>query len=59
MAFIAGVAINIIGFIFLATSKPTPFEALVIIGGSYLTWRWLRLNIKHLIQNLLMRIRYR
>jgi hypothetical protein len=59
IAFIAGVAIIIIGFIFLATSKLTPFEALVIIGGSYLAWRWLRLNIKHLIQNLLMRLRYR
>ena len=59
VAFIAGVAISIIGFIFLATSKLTPFEALVVIGGSYLAWQWLRLNIKHLIQTLLVRLRYR
>ena len=57
IAFIAGVAISIIGFIFLATSKLSPFEAFVIIGGSYLAW--LRLNTKHLVQNLLMHLRYR
>ena len=59
IAFIAGVALSIIGFVFLATRSLTPFEALIVIGAFYLAWQWLRLNIKSLIGSLLVRFRYR
>jgi hypothetical protein len=59
IAFIAGVVLSIILFVFLATRSLTPFEALIVIGAFYLAGQWLRLNIKSLIGNLLVRFRYR
>ena len=59
IAFIAGVALSIIGIVLLATRSLTPFEALILIGTFYLAWQWLRLNIKSLIGRLLVRFRYR
>ena len=58
IAFIAGVALSIIGFVFLATRSLTPFEVLILIGAFYLAWQWLKLNIKSLIRSLLVRFRY-
>jgi hypothetical protein len=33
IAFIAGVALSIMGFVFLATRSLTPFDALIVIGA--------------------------
>jgi threonine/homoserine/homoserine lactone efflux protein len=49
IAFIAGVALSIMGFVLLATKSLTPFEALIVIGAFYLAWQWLKLNRKSLI----------
>jgi len=57
IAFVAGIVLSVIGFVFLATRSLTPFEALIVIGAFYLAWQWLRLNIKSLIGNLLVRYR--
>jgi hypothetical protein len=59
IAFIAGIALSTIGFVFLASRSLTPFEALIVIGALYLAWQWLRLNTKSLIGSLLVRFRYR
>jgi len=59
IAFIAGVALSIMGFVFLATKSLTPFEALMLVGAFYLAWQWLRLNTDSLIRSLLVRFRYR
>ena len=59
IAFIAGVALSIMGSVFLATRSLTPFEALIVIGAFYLAWQWLRLNTKSVIGSLLVRFRYR
>jgi hypothetical protein len=38
IAFIAGVALSIIGFVLLATKSLTPFEALIVIGAGNIIW---------------------